>query len=85
MSKKTLKTPLSIDKKINLSQLLGLYPHLAPILVTDYGLHCIGCGMAAFETLEAGAKAHGMSDKKIDSMVKHLNQLTENKTITPKI
>jgi hybrid cluster-associated redox disulfide protein len=79
MKPKKLETPLSIDKKINLNQLVINYPHLARALVEDYGLHCIGCGMAFFETLEDGAKAHGLSDKKIEAMVKCLNKLNQEK------
>ena len=67
-----------ITKKINLNELSGKYPKLAKILVDNYGLHCLGCAAAFFETLEDGAKAHGMSDKEIDKMIKKLNKKIEN-------
>jgi len=38
-----------------------------------YGLHCVGCMAAAGETLEEGAKAHGMKDKEIERMVSEIN------------
>jgi hybrid cluster-associated redox disulfide protein len=36
----------------------------------ERGLFCGGCPMAAFETLENGAKAHGVD---IDELLKELN------------
>ena len=38
-----------------------------------YGLHCIGCHVAAFETVEQGARAHGMGDKEIKKMLDEIN------------
>jgi hybrid cluster-associated redox disulfide protein len=35
-----------------------------------YGLHCVGCHVAAFETIEQGAKGHGMSDEVIQSVIR---------------
>lgn len=67
-----------ITKKINLNEFSGKYPKLAKILVNNYGFHCFGCAAAFFETLEDGAKAHGMSDKEIDKMIERLNnQITK--------
>lgn len=67
-----------IDKTIGLMDLFEKYPNVGPILM-KHGLHCLGCAMASFETLEQGAKAHGMDDKKIDKMVEEINALTESK------
>ena len=65
---------MKIAKKINLQKLIKKYPKAAEILVNKYGLHCVGCMAAAFETLEQGAKAHGMSAGEIGKMVKELNR-----------
>lgn len=63
-----------ITKTSNLLQLVQEYPHLASVLFEKYGLHCVGCMAAPFETLEQGAKAHGMRDKEIEKMVQELNR-----------
>ncbi len=73
--KKTASTPLAIDKNTNLGDLVANYPHLAKVLMEDYGLHCVGCMASAFDTLEQGAKIHGMNSQAIQAMVKRLNQL----------
>jgi hybrid cluster-associated redox disulfide protein len=44
-------------------------------IMMEEGLHCIGCGGAAFESLEQGAKAHGLEDKQINDMLTKINDL----------
>ena len=61
-----------ITKKMTFSEILKLKPDCGELLF-KHGLHCVGCHMAATETLEEGCKAHGMDDKKIDELVKELN------------
>ncbi len=65
---------LKITKDTNIASLLETHPHLMPVLMEKYNLHCVGCFAATFETLEQGAKAHGMSDKQIKNMVEDLNK-----------
>jgi len=47
---------------------------VSDILVEKYGLHCVGCPMGRMESLEDGAKSHGMNDKEIEAMVADLNK-----------
>jgi len=46
------------------------YPEAAEILMNK-GMHCIGCGMAMFETLEQGAMVHGLD---ADELVNEINK-----------
>ena len=68
---------MSEEKKIKKDMIIGKvvknYPETAKIMF-NYGLHCIGCHVAASETLEQGCKAHGIEDKDIDEMVKEMNK-----------
>ncbi len=66
-----------ITKDMTLGDIISRYPETAEIMMKR-GLHCVGCHVAAFETLEQGAKAHGMSDKDIESMLKEMNDLVRN-------
>jgi hybrid cluster-associated redox disulfide protein len=36
----------------------------------QHGLHCLGCAIASFESIEQGAQAHGID---ADALVKGLN------------
>ena len=49
------------------------YPNAIDV-VMNYGLHCIGCHVSAFETIEQGAKAHGLNKKDIEKMIKEMNE-----------
>ena len=67
--KKTVK----ITKDTNLADLIFKYPETAEILL-DYGLHCVGCVASSFDSVEAGAKIHGYSDKEVSEMVVRINE-----------
>jgi len=57
---------------MTLGEIVQKFPQAVPLLA-ESGLHCIGCHVSAFETLEQGCKAHGLSDKEIESLVKRMN------------
>lgn len=57
-----------ITKDMTFGTLLEQKPEAADILAS-YGLHCIGCQIAVFETIEQGAKAHGLSDEQVAEMM----------------
>jgi hybrid cluster-associated redox disulfide protein len=63
-----------IHKDKNLAELVSQYPNTVEVLI-DYGLHCVGCIASSFDTIEAGSKVHGLSDKEIDEMVERLNEV----------
>jgi len=69
-----LKETQKITKDMNLAKVIDLYPDTAEILL-DYGLHCVGCFANTFDTIEMGAKIHGMSDSEIAEMVDRLNEV----------
>ncbi len=62
----------SINKNMTFGDLLKKFPKAGPILA-NYGLHCIGCHISVFETLEQGMKAHGMDDAELDRVIGELN------------
>src|SRR3989344_873868 len=43
----------------------------------NYGLHCVGCSASTTDTIETGAKSHGMSDAEVDELVKEVNQVLD--------
>jgi hybrid cluster-associated redox disulfide protein len=73
--KSKAKAKAKISKEMNLGELVQTYPKLAEVLAEDYGLHCVGCFAAEFDSLEQGAKIHGYDDKEIEEMVRKLNKL----------
>ncbi|MBL7147565.1 MAG: DUF1858 domain-containing protein [Nanoarchaeota archaeon] len=64
---------MKITKNMKLGDVISKHPKTIEIFLKN-GLHCVGCHVASFETIEQGAKAHGMSDKNIENMIKELNK-----------
>jgi hybrid cluster-associated redox disulfide protein len=63
-----------IKKEDNLADIVFRHPEVAEILM-DYGLHCVGCAFSAADTLEQGAKIHGLSAEDIEQMVVRANEV----------
>ena len=62
-----------ISKDMTFYEILEKHPEAANVLFNS-GLHCIGCGMAMYETLEQGCMAHGMGKKEIEELIKKINK-----------
>lgn len=60
-----------------IGELMEKYPKAAEVLMEKYGLHCVGCGMAMMETIEEGAKTHGMKAGEIKKMLEDLEKLKD--------
>jgi len=59
-----------INKKMSFAEVLEKYPRSAEIFMKS-GMHCFGCSMAAYESLEQGALMHGLNpDKLVDELNK---------------
>ncbi|MEK7528022.1 MAG: DUF1858 domain-containing protein [Patescibacteria group bacterium] len=70
-----MKSRKKITKDSLIGEIMAKRPELADVLAEEYGLHCVGCGMATMETLEMGAKAHGMKTREIAQMILKLNKV----------
>lgn len=73
VSKLTPSDKQKVRKDMNLAEVVFRYPEAAEVLM-DYDLHCVGCGGSSFDTIEVGAKLHGMSDEEIDEMLQRINE-----------
>ncbi len=66
-----------ITKEMNLADVIFKYPEVAEIL-TDYGLHCVGCIASGFDTIEMGAQLHQLDNKEIDEMMERANEVAKH-------
>ncbi len=73
MSKKTKAK--KITRSTKWSEVLEDFPKAGEVLARDYQFHCLGCFASQFETVEEGAKAHGLNDEEIDKMIISLNKV----------
>lgn len=60
-----------ITKEMTIGELLDKYPDAAQVL-WEKGLMCVMCHLAKDETLEAGAKAHGIN---VNELIEELNKV----------
>jgi len=67
-----------VKKDMLISEVVTLYPQTIPVFL-KYGLHCIGCSIAASESIEQGAFAHGMDEKTFAAFMKDLNKAAKKR------
>ena len=68
---------MKITKDTTIGDVANKYPGAASIML-KYGLHCVGCSVNPFETIENGCLGHGMDESTINSLVDDLNKNFEN-------
>ena len=68
--------PPKIDRNIMIGELVMNYPSAVEVLF-EYGFHCIGCGLSAYETLGQGCLAHGFDEPTIDEVIEKIKKAVE--------
>lgn len=58
-----------ITPDMDIDAVIDLYPATIPIFIR-YGMQCVGCHVARFETIAGGAEIYGVD---LDSLLAHLN------------
>src|SRR3989338_1502938 len=61
-----------VTKDMTVGEVIEKYPDTSEIMMA-HGLHCFGCSVNTFESVEMGAKGHGIPDEEIDLMVQEMN------------
>jgi len=67
-----------ITRKMFIGEVVQKYPETIEVMF-KHGMHCIGCGMTAYESIEQGCMGHGMTGKEIDAMVDEMNRAAKDK------
>ena len=63
----------AITKDIGIMELVQKYPQAVAVL-QEYGMGCIGCAAAHFETVGEGAAAHGID---VVAMMEAINKAVQ--------
>ncbi len=63
---------MTITKEMTIEEVVTQYPETMMVFMR-HGLHCVGCHVSAFESIEEGATAHGINT---DALVADLNKVT---------
>ena len=64
-----------ISKDMTIEEAVRLFPETIPVFL-NYGLHCVGCHVANWETVEQGATTHGITD--VSGLLRDLNEVAES-------
>ena len=62
-----------ITKDMPIGDVVKAHPETVPVFM-QHGLHCIGCAVAAFESIGEGAAAHGID---VDALIADLNKAAD--------
>lgn len=61
---------LKVNKDMTFKEVLDMGPRVVQVFV-KYNMGCVGCAAAKFESIEQGAKAHGVN---LDDLLRDLNE-----------
>lgn len=69
---------MTINKEMTIEEVVTQYPETMMVFMR-HGLHCVGCHVSAFESIEEGAMAHGIN---VDALVSDLNKVATSRRQT---
>ena len=67
------QAPTEITKDTLIGDIPRYFPQAVETLL-GYGVHCIGCHVSEFETVEQGLKGHGITDEVVKEAIVKLNE-----------
>lgn len=71
--KKAVKKAEKITKDMSIAEVVRKYPQTIEVFF-NYELHCIGCAAADFDTVESGARVHGVN---VEHLLFDLNKMVK--------
>jgi hybrid cluster-associated redox disulfide protein len=66
---------MTITKDNTIEEVVNQYPETTMVFM-KHGLHCVGCHVSAFESIEEGATGHGID---VDALVADLNKVVSSR------
>ena len=64
-----------ITKNMKIEEVIRKHPETTEVFA-EHGFHCLGCVAASFESIEQGARAHGITP---EELVEDLNKIINDK------
>lgn len=69
---------MTITKEMTIEEVVSQYPESTMVFMR-HGMHCVGCHVSAYESIEEGALAHGIN---VDALVSDLNKVATSRKQT---
>ena len=67
-----------ITKDMTIGEVVDKYPEIIETL-TSFGVHCVGCHVSPYETIEQGFMGHGMTEQEVEFAISTLNKVLDVK------
>ncbi len=67
-----------VSPDLTIGELVAKYPEAVPKL-QSYGIHCVGCGAANYESISQGLYGHGFSQEDVTKIIGELNSFIGEK------
>src|SRR3989344_872163 len=64
----------AITPDLLIGDVVARHPEVIPVF-SKHGLHCVGCHVSPYETLEQGSLGHGMPQEDFEAMLKEANEV----------
>lgn len=68
---------MEVTRQTIIGDIVRKYPFSVEVFM-DYGVHCVGCHVSDFETLEQGILGHGFSEGELLELIDELNEIIKN-------
>ena len=75
--------PNGIAREMTIGDVVKRFPQAAEVFL-EYGLHCVGCHVSYWETIEEGARGHGMSEENFPRRGRPEDSLPEHRGRPPR-
>ena len=66
-----------VTKQTIIGDIIRKYPFSIEIFM-DYGIHCVGCHISDFETIEQGITGHGFSEGELLDIINEINEMIQD-------
>ena len=84
MAEETKSETVQITKDMTIGDVVQKFPETVDVML-KHGLHCIGCSVNPYETIEQGIIGHGMDNKKLEEMIEEMNKVVAEKASQPQV
>lgn len=73
-----------VTKEMTMGEIIEKYSYAAQIM-EQFGLHCTGCHVNLYESLENGIRGHGLPEEVISNLVNALNEAVKKNGSLPAV
>ncbi len=74
--------PCPITRDTIIADVVQEYPETMDVFL-EFGIHCVGCQISSYETVEQGILGHGYSEEDLDSFIEALNIVARSTDFSP--